>query len=158
MQHKSIATSSNLQTNPPLRYFLWLCLLLSRTTLYAQIPNKIAGDCRIIGKVVDSASKAALAFATISLNDAVSGKAVTGTTTNNNGVFRLTGIPIGHYRLLVEFVGYRPKTSLEINLISPSATKDLGTIHLPSSTTDLQGITITGRKSTIGNSAEIDPT
>jgi ferric enterobactin receptor len=142
---------ANLQTTPPLRYFLWLCLLLSGPALFAQIPGKSGGDCRIIGKVVDSASKAALAFATISLNDAVSGKAVTGTTTNNNGTFRLTGIPTGHYRLLVEFIGYRPKRSADIDLLSPSATIDLNTIYLSSSTTDLQGITIKGRKSTVEN-------
>src|SRR4051812_3630110 len=82
----------------------------------SQSADNSKGAASITGKVQDSISGHALEYATVSLlaND----KTLTGTTTNAAGQFILENIPVGSYRLLVEFIGYKA-----INLPGISITK-----------------------------------
>ncbi len=58
---------------------------------------------RINGKIIDSATKAPVAGASVFL-----GNASAGASTNNDGLFSITGVRGGQYTLIVSVVGYAP--------------------------------------------------
>ena len=118
---------------------------------HGQENAKAALDGRITGKVIDSASKSPLAFATVSLYQQGTYTIVGGTTTGNNGQFKLTGIKSGVFTMVIEFVGYHSVSINNIYITKTSPSVELNNIVLSSSTKNLKDITITGKKPTIEN-------
>jgi hypothetical protein len=83
-------------------YFFALVALLvaAGTRLGAQTQT-------LRGTVLDRQSEAPLPGATVVVTDL---QPAAGTTTDANGTFELTGIPVGRHSLTVRFVGYEPGT------------------------------------------------
>ena len=80
------------------------------------------------GSVVDSATKASLAGATVAVNPAVASNV----TTDTNGNFSFTNIPIGSYQVVVSMTGYNQFTSSIIPVVAGvTSTTQLMIVHGP---------------------------
>src|SRR3954469_15218528 len=75
---------------------------------FAQESDNIGG--LISGRVIDSASRSPLEYATITLTKTGDTKPLNGTTTDPAGHFTVKEIQPGSYSILVEFIGFRSKT------------------------------------------------
>ncbi len=80
------------------------------------------------GNVVDSVSQASLAGATVAVNPAVASNV----TTDTNGNFSFTKIPIGSYQVIVSMTGYNQFTSSIIPVVAGvTSTTQLMIVHGP---------------------------
>ncbi|MCW3084273.1 MAG: TonB-dependent receptor [Bacteroidetes bacterium] len=120
----------------------------------AQPKNEGAG--KISGKIVDSLSGQQVDYATISLINEETGKVVNGTTTDDKGIFELTGIENGDYKMLIYFIGYHTKTIPHIVISKANTNVQLGSLQLAGSQTVLKEVTVATEKSIIEN--KIDKT
>lgn len=124
---------------PGLRFAARSCLtafvatLIAAVSVVAQTPPSgtppSGGPGRIAGAVTDSAGQG-LATVAITLRTASDSAMVTGVLTDRNGRFRIESLPAGRYVLRVSMLGYRPRSSEEIELTAASPSVDLGTIAL----------------------------
>ena len=64
-------------------------------------------DGSIKGKLVDTASKQAIADATVSVINAKDSSLITFTLTNKQGVFEIKGLEEGDYQLVISHQAYR---------------------------------------------------
>ncbi len=127
---------------------LFALLFLSEIDALQAQENKTGGRpggrerpaiASIQGKVIDSNTKQAIEFATISLLSKKDSSIETGGITNRKGLFNITEIRVGKYLVMVNFIGYEAKTFEDIHL-SPRETisMDFGTIELVPSINELK--------------------
>lgn len=100
----------------------------------------------LTGRIVDTLS-APLSDVNISLQGE-SLQGMKGTTTDNNGVFRIFRLPPGSYKIKVSSVGFRELIVYDIQ-IKLGKTTTLGEIKLESQTINLPEITVSGKKQII---------
>ena len=98
----------------------------------------------IIGKVVESSNQQPIEFATIMIGDNKTQQAITGTTTDENGVFRLKTESTDIY-VEVSFIGYIKQTIQEIQIKDGVA--DLGNIQLSMDAQTLDEVVVRAEKS-----------
>lgn len=91
------------------------------------------------GMVVDSASGKPLPNASVSLLKARDSSFVTGTITDNNGLFQLRNIASGNYRLLLTFVGYR-NLSQPVTVVSGIPMIESGVLQMVEQSNELQEV------------------
>ena len=91
------------------RLLLILSFVVTQQVAKAQDNNK-GGDGTIKGRIIDSAFKTPIDYATITLYALANNKAITGTTTDSSGTFILGGILPGTYTLSFEFIGYAARS------------------------------------------------
>ena len=120
-------------------------------TLKSQSPEKLKAFASISGKVQDSISGHVLEYATVTLIDKSNEKTLTGTTTNPAGQFVLENIPIGNYKLLIEFIGYKPVTLSNLSITKKNEALDLKAIRLAKDSKLLSTVTVTARARLIEN-------
>ena len=115
-----------------------ICLLSFSDLNFAQ---EITG--KIEGRIVDSTG-APLYRVNISLQSE-SLQGIQGTSTNDEGFFRILGLPIGVYKVKISFIGYREIVfeNVQINL---GKTTNLGEIQLQSKTYNLPEVVVSGEK------------
>jgi outer membrane receptor protein involved in Fe transport len=116
----------------------------------SQEANTNKKKASITGRVIDSATKKPVEYATITITDDKTGKTANGTTANNQGEFELEGIEPGNYTLVVEFIGYQPYQK-KLNEIKKNALVDMKTIFLSISHTVLKGVVVTSQQKLIDN-------
>lgn len=109
------------------------------------------GKGKIAGKVIDSVSKAAVDFATVSLFKAGATTPFNGMSTDTKGNFALNNLPAGQYRLVVNYFGYRPNTINNIIISSTAVNISLGNIIMVPVENQLKGVTITGSAPIVEN-------
>jgi outer membrane receptor protein involved in Fe transport len=102
---------------------------------------------KITGYVIDSAFTKAVEFASIALFSKSANKIVDGTVADDKGMFTLTKITAGEYRLTISFVGFSNK-SIDIT-IENGQDVDLGVINLQSSVKTLDEVTVTGQRALV---------
>ncbi|WP_121356911.1 TonB-dependent receptor domain-containing protein [Flavisolibacter nicotianae] len=120
-------------------------LLLTVICGFGQDGNKGT----ITGKVIDSATKAPLEYATVSIYLADPTKPINGAATDKNGVFTITDVADSTYTVVCEFIGYSP---IRIpNVTASHSTINLKTILLAAQPKTLQGITVTAKGRLIEN-------
>lgn len=102
---------------------------------------------KITGKIVDSQSKQALGFATVSMFAEVQGekRLVNGSITAENGTFTLDSGE-GNFFLLVEFMGYEPLTIPDMAVTREKNSINLGELSLISSAENLDEVVVVGEK------------
>lgn len=128
-----------------MKKFLLLALLLTVVSFsYAQ-----KGIGTIVGRVMDSSLHSPLEYATISLYKKGSKTPVDGTTANSSGRFQLLNIAPGLYKVVADFIGYRPVTinDVEVN----NNVVDLKIIELPKKAESLQAVVVTAQGNVIEN-------
>ncbi len=109
------------------------------------------GGGEISGKVFDNSTKQPLQYTTIALTNKQTGKIVTGAEADAKGVFHISNIPFGIYRLDIQFIGYDKNTIDSININSYRRSITLGSIFLSSSTHNLQTVVVTADKPVVEN-------
>lgn len=116
--------------------FLGVCLVKAQTVH----PGKISGS------LTDSVSTKPIAFATAALQQ--DNKLFTGATTDASGNFLISNVPLGKYKLVISFVGYKSKT-LPVNLSTEKPELHLTNLQLSPDTKILGGVTVTGQKALV---------
>jgi outer membrane receptor for ferrienterochelin and colicin len=115
-----------------------LCLLLTLNLAVAQTG-------RIAGTLSDSTTAKPVPFATVALY-AADGKLITGVATTDAGTFALEKLPLGTYRAVFSFVGYRTKTIDNLLLTADKPAAELGNVPIATGANTLAEVTVTGIK------------
>ena len=76
---------------------------LAPTAAFGQQSTAVLG-----GRVLDVVNGSPIAFASVVVEDAASGKQLSGALTGENGRFVVQGLPPGRYKVRISFVGYYP--------------------------------------------------
>lgn len=117
---------------------------------YAQKEGTTKGKGKIIGKVITSVTSLPLEYATITVYNLHSGKILTGSTTDANGLFTIKEIDTGSYKLVIESIGYKPFEIAQLR-ITKNETIDLKTIKLDVLPKSLQTVTVTAQAKLVEN-------
>lgn len=110
-----------------------------------QRPGGNGAKFLILGQVVEASSNQSIDYATVSIHDVKTDKMISGTTTENGGVFRLESGSKDVY-LEVSFIGYSSKRIGELTWNGNKA--DLGIIKLGEDSQTLDEVVVTATKST----------
>ncbi|WP_158798351.1 TonB-dependent receptor [Pedobacter sp. L105] len=130
------------------RILIAITLLFYFVSSFAQTAP---GKGKITGKVIDSVSKTAVDFATVSLFKAGATTPFDGMSTDPNGNFALSNLPAGQYRLVVNYFGYRPITVNNITISNTALNIALGNLMMVTVENQLKGVTITGSAPIVEN-------
>jgi outer membrane receptor protein involved in Fe transport len=122
--------------------FLTLCL---PTLIFTQNTKVI-----LSGIIKDSKTKAVLPYANVVLKTEKDSILITGTITNEEGLFSLTDVKKGNYILAVSSIGYQMQGQ-KVLVGSLSAFLDLGTIELSETSKTLDEVTVTAKQDEISN-------
>ncbi len=138
---------------------LWLPLFLSFSVTDAQMPGgampggsmpqrQMPAVSRIYGKVLDSETRKAVEFATVTLLGVRKDTIIGGTLVRQNGDFSLEKLPFGRYRMRISFIGY--KTLEKTVEITPQRMEqDLGNFRLELDAALLGTVEVEAEKATV---------
>lgn len=118
-----------------------LFLGVSTITLYGQNDPIV-----IQGTILDASSEDPIPYATIMVNDKASAQMLTGTSTEDDGTFRITTTST-EITLQISFMGFETKTITDLNF--QNGMVNLGAIRLETNSQVLDEIMIIGEKSTM---------
>jgi hypothetical protein len=122
-----------------------LLLSVSRVLLLVFIAGTVGISQELTqtikGSIIDIDSRIPLPGATIVI---LGSDPLIGATTNENGIFKLPGVPLGRYNLLATYVGYEP--SLVRELVVGSGKEVVVNIGLKESVIGLDEVVVTGVK------------
>ena len=107
-----------------------MLVVLVTIKLAAQQPTGKALPGKITGKVIDSASKQNIDYATISVFTPGKTEPITGSTTDNKGAFKIDGLAPGTYTLVIDFIGYSKKTITGVTITNAPQAYNAGTIAI----------------------------
>ena len=121
------------------------CLWLSNS-LIAQ-PQNLNSNI-IKGKVEDSETSQPMSYTTVALYNAKDGSLITGTVTDDLGIFKLE-CQAGEYYLTIEFISYKTETIGDLNITKSQPVTDLGVIQLKPSSVALAEVEVRAERSTM---------
>ncbi|MEZ4924123.1 MAG: TonB-dependent receptor [Crocinitomicaceae bacterium] len=123
-----------------IRYLILILIFVAPHWLGAQ-----STEVTVSGTVLDKESNEALPFVNVVLRYSNDSSFVTGTVSNDEGLFSLEKIKPGDYILQLSFVGYSPKyQSLYVGNTSPFL--DLGKISISQNTQELTEVVVSGKQ------------
>jgi outer membrane receptor protein involved in Fe transport len=99
--------------------------------------------------VLDGATNTPLEFANVAVYSIPDSSLVTGSITNQNGVFEITGIAEGEYYLEANFIGFNPVLIDEVVLDKENSQIDLGRIEINPSTVEIGGVDVIADKAQV---------
>jgi outer membrane receptor protein involved in Fe transport len=102
------------------------------------------------GIIKDSKTKAVLPYANVVLKTEKDSILITGTITNEEGLFSLTDVKRGNYILAVSSIGYQTQAQ-KVLVGSLSAFLDLGVIEMTETAKTLDEVTVTAKQDDISN-------
>ncbi|HEY4334335.1 MAG TPA: TonB-dependent receptor [Puia sp.] len=117
---------------------LYALLLILPCALLAAAQDKTPSNepgGRISGRIIDSLSKEAVEYASVSVHLYKSTKSSGGGMTNNHGSFEVTGLTPGAYTLSITSVGYHPRTFGPFTLVAGKPLT-IGDLSIGRSSTD----------------------
>lgn len=103
---------------------------------------------RIIGKVVDDQSGAALSYATIQIYQQSDGALVTGGITGEDGTFEVESA-MGTFKAAIDFIGYESYELGSFTLNNTERKKDFGLIRLKAESSTLDEVVVQAEKSSM---------
>ncbi|MCJ8164869.1 TonB-dependent receptor [Pontibacter sp. E15-1] len=117
-----------------------LCLL-SHALAVAQAPTETTGTVK--GMVADSATSAPIGYVTVVVSLPDKDAPLKSTFSRDNGSFEISGLPLGTYKLILSYVGYKPYT-LELPVLNAeSPVLNVGTLALAGAAKQLQEVEVT---------------
>ena len=123
-----------------LKRFLTLIILISTIfSSFAQVNNAV-----VSGVVRDQQTKELLPYVNVVVTNS-EGSFLTGTITNEKGLFTLESLSTGDYSVKVSYIGYLDQ-SIPVHVGRLNNFLDLGTIVLKESATQLEGVTVTASR------------
>lgn len=108
------------------------------------VVNAQNSSVEITGKVIETESKQTIEYATISIIDVATNKPITGTITNESGVFSLVVKP-AHFYIEISFLGFTTKTIKDFKIVNHKI--DLKTISLSEDLEALGEVLVRAQKS-----------
>ncbi|GAB4286845.1 MAG: outer membrane beta-barrel family protein [Ignavibacteriaceae bacterium] len=125
-----------------------ILILIITAGIYSQQPRTGFG-LKITGTVHDSSTDAPIEYANIVLFTPADSSMVTGTISDQQGKFELTGLRPGKYYMTVNFIGYDKKFIDNIILGPQNRTVDLGIVYIHPSAVLLEDVVVEGERSPI---------
>ncbi|MCQ2346048.1 MAG: TonB-dependent receptor [Paludibacteraceae bacterium] len=119
---------------------------LSSILLILSISISLSAVNSISGRVLDASTRQIIDFANVALSQAGDGKLVTGTSTDIDGKFTLSGMADGTYKVTISFMGYNDWSK---TVTIKGQAVDLGKIYLEENTQDLQEVEVVGQGTTM---------
>jgi outer membrane receptor protein involved in Fe transport len=107
------------------------------------------GSGKISGYVIDSSNTKAIEFASVALINKATNKPVDGAICDVVGKFSITRVPIGEYKVVVSFMGYKNTTIDDVKIINKNDEVDLSVIKVSLDNRVLQEVTVEGQKAII---------
>ena len=134
-----------------MKYIAPLVLLISfYHTSLAQQPTA-GGPGKITGRVVDSATKEALGYAAVAIMPRGTTNIAGGVITDDNGRFTVENLPVGEYKVKVDFLGYKAKVVEGITLTAAKPSATTGDIKVASNSSSMKEVTVTGSRNFMEN-------
>lgn len=130
--------------------------LLTVITAKAQFPMMGGGAAapkvtgRISATIIDSLTKQPVEYATVSVINTKTNKAVNGGLTDAKGKVAISGIAPGEYKMVVGFIGYTTKNVM-VKTTPEKPDNNLGNIVLAGISSTLAEVTIEGKKNVVEN-------
>ena len=135
------------------RFFITGLFLTFLITANAQIPGgrgkdgmKPQGEGTIEGKVIDKNTGDFVEYANIVLLKMNDSKMITGTVTDEKGVFKLFKVPFGFYKMTIDFIGYNKITIDSIKVTPRNQPVIIPDIYLKQSISQLEGFEVIADK------------
>lgn len=129
------------------KLFILFILIISFNSTFAQINNAV-----VSGVVRHEQSKELLPFVNIVVADS-DNTFLTGTITNEKGIFTIEGLSTGDYLVKVSFMGFTEQTIL-FHVGRLNNYLDLGTISLVESATQLDELTVTATRMEVASAMD----
>jgi len=107
---------------------------------------KPQGEGTIEGLVIDKNTGDFVEYANIVILTMHNSEMITGTVTNENGVFMLSKIPFGFYKMTIDFIGYNRITIDSIKVTPRSQAIVIPDVYLKQSASQLEGYEIIADK------------
>ena len=134
-----------------LKRFMAFCILLfTGYTILAQTKTPVDKKGIISGKVTDLLSKSVIEYASVAVFTKEGKRPVNGATTDTKGVFTVSGLDTGSYRVVIDFIGYQPDTVIATISSKQMAVK-LPEMQLTKKSQTLQGVVVVAQKPLIEN-------
>ncbi|CAA9237894.1 MAG: TonB-dependent receptor [uncultured Adhaeribacter sp.] len=137
--------------------FLFLLSFVLGTTIRAEAQTNQPpvgslapkGNARINGTVLDAATQQPISFATVTLADPATGKALDGALCDDKGKFSITNLGSGNYQVVVSFIGYETRTISNVRVSDRNAVVNLGEVKINSATQTLKEVTIEAQRALV---------
>ena len=126
---------------------LVILFIISAPVLYSQ------GDAVISGRVFDKNNLQPMAYATVTLNNKADSSLITGTLTDVQGRFSISGIAEGEYFLSCSFIGYSSQ-KIFVLVGKLNKTFDVGKIELELQASVLGEVIISEKKDLVSSGIE----
>jgi outer membrane receptor protein involved in Fe transport len=104
---------------------------------------------QITGMIVDAADNKSIPYATITLANPATNKAVEKALANAKGVFTISSMSAGTYTLIISSTGYNTKTITNIKVAATDSKLQLGSIKLSTGANNLNEVTVVGKRALI---------
>ena len=127
-------------------YFLFLLLTLSHAQWQGS-DQKMPAIGILKGSISDSTSGKKIEYASVTLINLRSNEIVTGALSNKQGDFLIKEIPLGRYKAIIEFIGYKTQQINPINIFpgqSGGIEQNLGNLKLSVSSINLSQVEVLG--------------
>ncbi|WP_250630558.1 TonB-dependent receptor domain-containing protein [Rhodoflexus caldus] len=125
-----------------MKHLFLILSFLAMQTAFAQNKTTLSGNLK------DKATKDPLPFVNVVLKNAKDSVFVTGTVSNENGLFSLKDLKQGEYVLEVSYIGYNTfQKAVFVGKLNDYL--DIGTIELAESTETLQEIVVEGKRDAV---------
>ncbi|MEM6725962.1 MAG: outer membrane beta-barrel protein, partial [Bacteroidota bacterium] len=136
-------------------YFLFVLICCNIQYSLAQGGQRTAMTIgKIYGQVIDSTNLAPVEFATVSIIRLRNDSIISGAITNKKGQFQVDNLPMGIFRVEVDFIGYKKQIIKRVPIIMNRLEQDLGKIHLAEASTDLQVAEVTAERPFMTNAID----
>ncbi|SDX60556.1 TonB-dependent receptor domain-containing protein [Hymenobacter psychrophilus] len=108
-----------------------------------------SGTGRVLGVVLDAATKQPVPYATVVLLNAATKKAVDGTSADDNGKFSIPRVAAGTFIVQVSFIGYKNFEKPGIVITDDGNTVNLGSLSIESTAQALKEVVVEGQRALI---------
>lgn len=126
-----------------------VCFVLNAANLNATNPHTEAVLTVISGKVIDEATKMPVEYASVAVYSVKDSSLVTGTISDIDGNFKISGLSAGEYYIQVNFVGFEKKAIEKISLNNRRNNVNLGEIALKPLSVEIDGVVVAAEKSRV---------
>ncbi|MBN1895668.1 TonB-dependent receptor [bacterium] len=127
-------------------FFVFQLLLLLSINAWSQAPTQTgrAGvpGITITGKILDATNGNPLEYATVLVYSLADGRQVTGGVTDQKGIFSLADVFPGRFRMVFQYMGYRPDTLQNAAPTRDSRILDIGVIRLKPTVLPGEGVEV----------------
>ena len=133
--------------------FFSLLFIINAKAQFPGMPangQKVTVKGRITAVIIDSLTNKPVDYATVSLMDVKTNKAVNGGITDDKGKIVLQNVVPNEYKFMVGFIGYTTKTIL-IKTTPEKPDNNLGNIILTGTSNKLNEVVVEGKKSIVEN-------